>query len=209
MKKIKLFIALFISAFLLRSLPTYAAANLVASSSNVTPGSSFEVSLQIDAAAAWNVHISSSGPAENCSLVDADVTEDARNTAKTFTANCTATGLGTITVSVSGDYTTEDSVTTTLSGSIDITVAEEQPNTGEDPTDEPIDEPVEEPVDDKPTDGGSSDDKNPAPDKSSSPNTGAHGINGSMQEIGIIILSATALTAVIAVITFSKRRHNK
>ena len=119
--------------------PAFAVASLSASQSNVYVGDTFAVSLSIDAVAAWNVHISSVGPVENCTLVDADVTEDALNTEKHFVAECQTTGVGEITVSLSGDYTTADGVTTELSDNLTVTV-EEKPEEEPEPKEEPIDE---------------------------------------------------------------------
>ena len=103
MKKI-VSIIIFLAVFFMAQLPVHAAASLGVNTSSVTVGGSFTVSVNVFAAA-WNVHVSASGPVSGCSINQADTSADAMNTSKTFTANCTATGAGTINISLSGDVT--------------------------------------------------------------------------------------------------------
>lgn len=107
----------FIASFVISS-PTYAATDFSVSDLDVYVGDTFAVSLSVDAVAAWNVHISSDGPVDNCSLVDVDATSDALDAKKEFTAECQATGVGEITISLSGDYTTADGITVDLLDSL-------------------------------------------------------------------------------------------
>ena len=199
MKKIRLQIPLFIATFFLATPSVYAAEGLSSSHLQVSPEESFSVSLQLEAAAAWNVHISSSGPVSGCNLIDADVTEDALNTEKTFSIDCTATEVGTITVTLSGDYTTEDRQTTTLSDSLEITVAEKSNTT----TDEEKDSTKEEITEKEETTGGSS------------PNTGtrqepnAKAELAITQEISIVILFVTILAILAISLSLIKKQNNK
>ena len=101
MKKIKLLIILFISIFIF-NLNVFAGANLSVSTTNVTSGGAFTVSVNMWEAAAWNIHVSATGPVSGCSINQADATADAMDTSKTFTATCTATGVGTINISLNG-----------------------------------------------------------------------------------------------------------
>ncbi len=143
MKNIKYLAPAAIIASLVIGSPAYAIADFSASGSNVYVGDTFTVTLSIDAAAAWNIHISSDGPVENCSLVDANTTPDALDTEQEFTAECQATETGEITVSLSGDYTTADGTTIDLSDELVVTAdikPEEEPGPGEEPGEEPTDE---------------------------------------------------------------------
>ncbi|MBR3131206.1 hypothetical protein IKG31_01390 [Candidatus Saccharibacteria bacterium] len=143
MKNIKYLAPAAIIASLVIGSPAYAIADFSASGSNVYVGDTFTVTLSIDAAAAWNIHISSDGPVENCSLVDANTTPDALDAEQEFTAECQATETGEITVSLSGDYTTADGTTIDLSDELVVTAdikPEEEPGPGEEPGEEPTDE---------------------------------------------------------------------
>ena len=89
-------------------------------------------------AAAWNIHVTASGPVSGCSINQADATADAMDTNKTFTATCTATGIGTINVSLSGDVTSaNDGIAVMLSGNASVTVTEPAPQPTPQPSTEP------------------------------------------------------------------------
>lgn len=105
MKKIKIILILFVSIFAFKTSVLAASGSLSVSSSSVYVGDSFTVSVRVNSAAAWNVHVSASGPVKNCSIKQADATADAMDTNKTFNATCTTTGEGTINISLSGDVT--------------------------------------------------------------------------------------------------------
>lgn len=78
---------------------------LTVSATQVYVGDSFTVSAVVSSTAAWNVHVSASGPVSGCVINQVDATSDAMNTNKTFSATCTATGTGTISITLSGDVT--------------------------------------------------------------------------------------------------------
>ena len=101
MKKLKYLILSFIVLFL--TIPNVKAAGIYTSASTVYPGQSFTASVTVNAAA-WNVRISSTGPVSGCSIIDADASSTAMNISKTVSTTCTATGIGTIIISLSGDY---------------------------------------------------------------------------------------------------------
>ena len=122
MKKRIIFLTIVVAGFALSTSSAYALGDFASSTSEVYVGDSFTVSLTINEVAAWNVHIDSVGPVKDCNLADADVTEDAKNTTKNFSVNCKAIGAGEISVTLSGDYTSEDGVTKDLSGSTSISV---------------------------------------------------------------------------------------
>lgn len=73
--------------------------------SQVEVGDTFEVFVNMNDAAAWNLHVKTSGPVGDCSIDEADSTPDAKDVSKTFSIVCTATGEGKITLSLSGDIT--------------------------------------------------------------------------------------------------------
>lgn len=106
MKRIKYLLILFISIFAL-NINVYAAASgsLSVSSTTAYVGGNFTASVKVNSAAAWNVHVTATGPVSGCTINQADATADAMDTSKTFTATCTVTGTGTITVKLTGDVT--------------------------------------------------------------------------------------------------------
>lgn len=137
MKKIKLLLILFISIFIF-NIKVFAGANLSVSTNSVTKGGTFTVSVNMWGAAAWNIHVTASGPVSGCSINQADATADAMDTNKTFTATCTATGVGTINVSLSGDVTSaSDGNAVMLGGSASVTVTEPTPQQPSNPTPAP------------------------------------------------------------------------
>ena len=122
MKKIKYVIILFVAFFLAN--PTVKAANITTNASTVYPGQSFVASVTINAAA-WNIKISSTGPVSGCSIIDPGDSGTALNVNKTVSTTCTATGTGVITISLSGDYTTQDGNTVDVSGTTSVQVVEQ------------------------------------------------------------------------------------
>ena len=124
MEKLKFLLALIISIFVLNTNVFAASGNLSVSSERVYIGDSFTVTTNISSAAAWNVHVSASGPVSGCSINQADATADAMDTNKSFTATCTATGEGVITITLSGDVTSAtDGNAVNISGSRSVTVS--------------------------------------------------------------------------------------
>lgn len=124
MKKVKYLIISLISIFAFNINVFAASGSLGVSSSSVYVGDSFTVTANINSAAAWNVHVTASGPVSGCLINQADATADALDTNKTFSATCTATGTGTITINLSGDVTSaSDGNAVMLSGSRSVTVS--------------------------------------------------------------------------------------
>ena len=124
MKKVKILFILFISIFVFNINVLAASGNLSVSSNSVYVGDSFTVSANISGVAAWNVHVNSSGPVSGCSIDEADTTADASDTNKTFSVTCTAIGEGIITITLSGDITSEnDDSATSISGSRSVVVS--------------------------------------------------------------------------------------
>lgn len=124
MKKIKYLIISLITIFAFNINVYAASGSLEVSSSSVYVGDSFTVTTNVSSAAAWNIHVSASGPVSGCSINQADATADAMDTNKTFSATCTATGTGTITIRLSGDVTSaSDGNAVNVSGSRSVTVS--------------------------------------------------------------------------------------
>ena len=125
MKKFKKIVISLITIFAF-TIKVYAASgNLEVSSTSVYVGDSFTVTANIIAAAAWNVHVSASGPVSGCTINQADATSDAMDTNKTFSATCTATDEGTITIRLSGDVTSaSDGNAVNISGSKSVSVSQ-------------------------------------------------------------------------------------
>ena len=124
MKKVKFLLVSLISIFAFSINVFAASGSLGVSSSNVYVGDSFTVTANVSSAAAWNIHVSANGPVSGCSINQADVTADAMDTNKTFSATCTAPGTGTITITLSGDVTSaSDGNAVNVSGSRSVTVS--------------------------------------------------------------------------------------
>lgn len=121
MKKI-LYIFLAIFGFLAFGTSASAGASLSTSASSVTSGSSFSVSVNLSGVAAWEVHVSATGPVSGCSINAADSTEDASNGSKSYSATCKTVGTGNVTVSLSGNATTASGSRSNLSGSKTVAV---------------------------------------------------------------------------------------
>ena len=123
MKKINVLLIVLISIFAFSTNVFAASGNLSVSSGSVYVGDNFTVKVNISSAAAWNVHVSASGPVSGCTINQADATADANDTNKSFSATCTATGEGTITIMLSGDVTSaSDGNAVNISGSKSVTV---------------------------------------------------------------------------------------
>lgn len=129
MKKLKL-LAIFITTLFIFTMSVYAAsASLSVSSTSVKVGDKFTVKVKVSSAAAWNVHVTSSGPVSGCKINQADATSDAKNTTKTFSASCKATGEGTITITLTGDVTSaSDGKAVKVSGTKTVTVKKKTTN---------------------------------------------------------------------------------
>ena len=121
MKKIKYIIFSMLTLFTFNN-KVLAGASVYASKSQVTVGSTFSVTASVSGAAAWNVHVSASGPVSGCTINAADATESATNGSKSYSASCKATGTGTITLKLSGDTTTEAGANSAISGTATVTV---------------------------------------------------------------------------------------
>lgn len=132
MKKIS-YLLCFLLAFFLFGVKANAAASLNVSTSNITVGGSFTVSVSMSNSAAWNIHVNASGPVSGCAINEVGDSGDLSNISRTFSATCTATGAGTITVSLSGDTSTMDSnyniSTSNLSGTRTVYAANPTPVT--------------------------------------------------------------------------------
>ena len=141
MRKMKnLLKTILVIAILMVGSKAYAASgSLSVSSGSVNVGDSFTASVNVSGAAAWVVKVNATGPVTNCSINQADATADANDTNKTFTANCVATGEGTITLTLSGDVTSaSDGNAVPISGSRSVTVTKkEEPTPTPDPTPTP------------------------------------------------------------------------
>lgn len=122
MKKVK-FLVLIIILLMFNNYVYAASCSLLVSSSSVYVGDSFTVSANMNGAAAWNIYVNSSGPVSGCSINEADSTSDANDTNKTFSVTCTATGEGTINLTLSGDVSSaDDNSATIISGTKSVTV---------------------------------------------------------------------------------------
>lgn len=125
MKKIKILLISLISMFAFNTSVYAASSSISVSSGNVYVGDSFTVSLYVNSSAAWNVHVTSSGPVNGCTIHKADASDDALDTNRSFSATCTATGEGTIVIRLSGDVTSaSDGNAVSVSGSRSVSVSQ-------------------------------------------------------------------------------------
>ena len=125
MKRVQASILAIIIAALFSTNAFAASGSLSVSSGSVYVGDSFTATVSVNSAAAWNVHVTSTGPVSGCTINQADATADAEDANRTFTASCKATGKGTITLTLSGDVTsaaTGNAVN--VSGTRTVTVTE-------------------------------------------------------------------------------------
>ena len=130
MKKVKFLLLSLISIFAFNINVFAASGSLGVSSSSVYVGDSFTVTANVSSAAAWNIHVSASGSVSGCSINEANVSEDANDISDRFEATCTATGEGTITLTLSGDVISEsDENVTDISGTKTVTVTKKSQNT--------------------------------------------------------------------------------
>lgn len=93
-----------------------ASASLSASTGSVYIGDTFTVNVRVNSAAAWEIHVSSSGPVSGCTISEADSTSNALNTSRTFSASCKSTAEGNITINLSGNVTDQDGNTSDVTG---------------------------------------------------------------------------------------------
>ena len=125
MKKIKILLISLISMFAFNTSVYAASSSISVSSGNVYVGDSFTVSLYVTSSAAWNVHVTASGPVNGCTIHKADASDDALDTNRSFSATCTATGEGTIVIRLSGDVTSaSDGNAVPVSGSRSVSVSQ-------------------------------------------------------------------------------------
>lgn len=125
MKKIKILLISLISMFAFNTSVYAASSSISVSSGNVYVGDSFTVSLYVTSSAAWNVHVTASGPVSGCTIHQADASADALDTNRSFSATCTATGEGTIVIRLSGDVTSaSDGNAVSVSGSRSVSVSQ-------------------------------------------------------------------------------------
>ncbi len=125
MKKVQASILAIIIAALFSANAIAASGSLSVSSGSVYVGDSFTATVNVNSAAAWNVHVTSTGPVSGCAIHQADATADAEDANRTFTASCKATGKGTITLTLSGDVTSAATGNAAnVSGTRTVTVTE-------------------------------------------------------------------------------------
>lgn len=104
--------------------PKENAQSIFVSSSNVYVGDSFSAGFTLTTAA-WDVSMTATGPVSGCSFHEVSDSGTGYNTTKKFSANCTATGIGTINISISGNHTPDTSdYSQPVSGNATVNVTE-------------------------------------------------------------------------------------
>lgn len=129
MKKIKILLIMLL-AFTINS-KANAQASISVSKNEVYVGDTFTVNVNMSATAAWEIHVTATGPVSGCTINQADATADALDTSKTFSANCTATGVGNIVITLTGNTTSAngDGNAVDVSGSANVKVNEKPQET--------------------------------------------------------------------------------
>lgn len=123
MKKIRMLLVGCITLLLFNN-KVNAAYSLSTNKSKIYNGDSFTTIVSLNGVAAWEVHVSASGPVSGCSINAADATENALNGSKTYSVSCKSTGVGIITLKLTGNTTTENDQKNYLSGSKTVSVVE-------------------------------------------------------------------------------------
>lgn len=122
MKKTLIYVIAFISLWI--GMENVNAAARVTASGKVYLNSKFTARIIVSDAAMWEVHLSSSGPVKNCSFDDVNYTSNGNNGSKTYSISCTTTGLGTISLRLTGKTITSSGKQTSISDSATVKVVE-------------------------------------------------------------------------------------
>lgn len=127
MKKVKKILTTIISIFIFTiGMDVFAAsASLSVNPSSVTAGSQFDVIVNVNSAASWNVHVFCDGSEV---INQANASDDAKNTDKRWSILYTASSEGTVTCIMSGDVTDQDNGNQSISGIKTVTVTAPQNN---------------------------------------------------------------------------------
>ena len=97
----------------------YASASISAPTT-VYAGDSFTITLTTYSAA-WNLHVSATGVA-SCSINQADGTEDLSAVTKIWSKTCTTSGVGTVTIRLTGDWTGANGTTIDVDQTLTVNV---------------------------------------------------------------------------------------
>ncbi len=114
-----LFLGLLGFPFVVHAAPTY---SFSSSSTYITSGSTVTATLRINNVASWQVSLEGHGATSGCSASYADATDNAQNATKYFTVTCRATSVGQIGFTVTGNATSADGSTVSISGSKAVVV---------------------------------------------------------------------------------------
>ncbi len=128
MKKIKYLLTSFIF-FIVGFTNCFAApsSSIGVSRNQIEVGQTVTATITIKNVAAWNIKINGTGNTNSCSTSAADATSNGKNATRSFSLTCKANSVGVIRISYSGDATSEDGSTSSLSGSKTITVVAARP----------------------------------------------------------------------------------
>lgn len=106
-----------------------ATASLEVDKEKVTVGETFKASVNVDSSAAWNIHVSSTGPVSGCKIDEADTTAQATDENKKISIDCKADKVGTITLNLTGDVTSvTDGNAVDVNDSVKVTVVSKVEN---------------------------------------------------------------------------------
>ncbi len=134
MKRIKYITFTLIIAFLL-SINVYAASgNMTVSTTKANIGDTFTITVNINGASSWNIHVNASGPVSDGCLIEQvennPANLDSEDINKTFSTTCKVTGEGTININLNGDVkSSKEENSVSLSDTKTITVRSLSSNT--------------------------------------------------------------------------------
>lgn len=134
LNKIVLLLILVISIFY--TTKAYASGSISAPSSVYT-GEAFSIKLNSHAAS-WEYHVKASGAGVSCSINQADVSEDLSEVTKSWATSCTPTSTGSVTITLTGNWTNASGVTSNVTQTIYVNVVD-RPAT---PTTQPATQPT-------------------------------------------------------------------
>lgn len=100
----------FMLLFLMFNVNVFASsATLSISSDSVYVGDTFTVTVSLNSVNSWNINVLSSGPVSDCTISKKGTAEDESDIDQTFSATCTTTGEGTVSLTLSGTISSSTS----------------------------------------------------------------------------------------------------
>ena len=127
MKKSIIILIIISSLFLFNQNVLAASANLTLSTEKVNEGENFTITVNVNQASSWNIHVATTGPVSGCTIDELSPSDNTEVTNKTFSTTCSAKEEGTIEVKLTGNVNdNQNSEATSISDSKNITVTKKE-----------------------------------------------------------------------------------